>query len=275
MRNFGAQRFPHIHRGQAAGNHIAAISRHVQKCARAQQRLVAHGDEPDGRTDTRAENSQVVVTLAFQPAKSPSDIQHRLPVRLQRESNIRTYKMIAARMIWNRAAVVIRQAHLHRRDPQTIEPPANILLLLPTRVPLRQHDDRRTRVPRAKNLRVHAIVSRPGRFNRARERENIVGQQIVVSRRDGIPFITVLECVLHKSVEEAARVGFFRVAADVFQPPCKRKRAPVGFLRPAHVFVPPYLLFEPSHGMQTIEYIVEPRANQIASARLIRFGSLQ
>jgi hypothetical protein len=27
--------------------------------------------------------------------------------------------------------------------------------------------------------------------------------------------------------------------------------------------------------MQTIEYIVEPRANQIASARLIRFGSLQ
>src|ERR1700722_10625052 len=112
---------------------------------------------------------------------------------------------------------------------------------------------------------MHAIVSRPRRLDRARKRQHLVRQQIVIRRRDGIPLVAVLDGVLHKSVEKHARVGLFRVAADMFQSPCKRKRAPVGFLRPAHVFVPPNCLFKASHCMQTNEYSVAPRLNQIAS----------
>src|ERR1700733_326546 len=112
---------------------------------------------------------------------------------------------------------------------------------------------------------MHAIVSRPRRLDRARKRQHLVRQQIIVRRRDGIPLVAVLDGVLHKPVEKPARIGLFRVAPDMLQSPSKRKRAPIGLLRPAHVFVPPNCLFKPSHGMQTIEYSVAPQLNQIAS----------
>src|ERR1700722_4599665 len=112
---------------------------------------------------------------------------------------------------------------------------------------------------------MHAIVPWPRRLDRAGKCQHLVRQQIVIRRRDGIPLFAMLDGVLHKSVEKPTRVSLFRVAADMFQSPSKRKRAPVGLLRPAHMFVPPNCLFEPSHGMQTIEYSVAPHPNQIAS----------
>lgn len=77
----------------------------------------------------------------------------------------------------------------------------------------------------------------------------------------------MLDRVLHESVEKPARVGFLCVAANMFQPPRKRQRSPVGLLGPAHVFIPPDLLFEQIHRIQTIEYSVEAHANQIAPER--------
>src|SRR5580700_5838596 len=112
---------------------------------------------------------------------------------------------------------------------------------------------------------MHSVVPRPRRLDSTRKRQHFVRQQIVVRRRDGIPLIAVLDCVLHEPVEKPARIGLLRVATKVFQSPSKRKRAAVGLLRPAHMFIPPNCLFEPSHGMQTIKYSVEAQPNQIAS----------
>src|SRR5579863_49714 len=170
--------------------------------------------------------------------------------------------MVAARVAGNRAAVVIRQAHLERRDSELVQVAAHVRLLFPPGVPLRKHDNGRARMARRKELPMNAIVLRPWRFERARERQYTVMEFVVVGRRRRIPRVAILERVRNKAVEEASRIGLLRIVTDVFEAPRKRQRAPVGFLRPAHVFIAAYFLFKPGHDMEAIEYSVASHANQ-------------
>src|SRR5208282_1318179 len=96
-------------------------------------RLMAHGDKRDRGTDARAEDAEAVVAALPQPMERAANIKHGLAIRLHRQPDIRAHEMISARVAGDSAAVVIRQAHLDRRDSQAIQPPADVLLLLPAR----------------------------------------------------------------------------------------------------------------------------------------------
>ena len=149
-------------------------------------------------------------------------------------------------MFRNRAAIVIRQAHLDRGEAELVQPAADVLLFLPARVPLREDDDGgRSLVARGKQLRVDAIVRGPGRGDAAGEREYVVRDCIVVCRRDGIPIIAVGDCVRDIAVEEGARICVRGVAAQVFDAPSEGKRAPLRFLVEAHLLVTTDSFFVP------------------------------
>ncbi len=115
------------------------------------------------------------------------------------------------------------------------------------RIPLRENHHGRTAAPRLEKLRVHAIIFRPGRFDRAGEGEHVVLQGIVVGWSGGEPFVAVCHGFAREIFQPAARVALVRRAADMFQPPGKWQDAAIRLLREAHLFVSEDLLFEPGH----------------------------
>ena len=70
----------------------------MQERCRAHGRLVAHGDEADGRADAGAEDAEAVVALLFEPAQGAAHVEDRLAIRLDRQPDIRADEMIGARM---------------------------------------------------------------------------------------------------------------------------------------------------------------------------------
>ena len=66
----------------------------MQEDSRANQRFVGHGDKPDGRADTRAHNAQFPVTLRRKPRRRSANVNHRLPIGLQREADVRADQII-------------------------------------------------------------------------------------------------------------------------------------------------------------------------------------
>ena len=129
---------------KAGGDHVSEISGSVQKRGGLDRGLMAHGDKPDRRANARAQYAKWAVALLLEPAKSAANVEHRLPPRLHREADVRTDQVIRARVFRDRAAIVIRQAHLYGREPELVQPQADVLLLLPARVPLREDHDRRS-----------------------------------------------------------------------------------------------------------------------------------
>src|SRR5579872_582710 len=109
---------------------------------------MAHGDKRDARSNACAKNSQRPVILLFKPAQRAFHIQHRLAVSLEGQADVWPDQVIRPRMAWNRSAVMIRETHLDRGKSKAIEPAAHILLLFPSCVPLRQHDDSRLALAR-------------------------------------------------------------------------------------------------------------------------------
>src|SRR5271156_2458518 len=123
-------------------------------------------------------------------------------------------------------------------------------------MPLRENDHGRTTAARLKQLRVHAIIFRPRRCDGAREGEHVVGERVIVSRSGGEPFVAARYRITREIFQPAARVAFVCRAADMFQPPSERQHTAIRLLREAHLFVSRYLLFDPRHDVQTIEYIL-------------------
>ena len=140
---------------------------------------------------------------------------------------------------------MIRQAHLDRREAELVQPEADILLLLPARVPLRENDDGWPLFLRGEELGMDAVIRGPGRDDGAREREDAVRERVVVRGRDGIPIIAVGDGVRDVAVEEGARICIRRIAADVFDAPCEWKRAALRLLIEAHLLVAADSFFVP------------------------------
>jgi hypothetical protein len=170
--------------------------------------------------------------------------------------------VVTARMPGYSSPVVIRKAHFDGSDPEFVQPAAHICLLFPPRIPLRENNNGGARVSSREKLRVDAIIFRPRRRDSARKREDVViVQRIVVSYSRCIPFVAMRERVLDESFEESARVRIVRNAADVFESPGKGQRPAIRLLRPPHVFVASYFLFEQSHNGQTIQPCVAAESN--------------
>ena len=155
--------------------------------------------------------------------------------------------IVRARMAGDGAAIVIRQAKFYGGDAELVQPAADVLLLFPAGIPLRQNDYRRTAAARPEQLRVHAIIFGPGRFDGAGEGEDVVGESVVVGGSGGEPFVAVCYRFACEILQPAARVGFVRRAADVLQSPGERQDATIRLLREAHLFVSQDLLFDPGH----------------------------
>src|ERR1700733_7978973 len=244
-------RIPDCFRGEARGYHVSKICRRVQERAGLHGRLVAHGDEADGRADARAENSQRAVAFLLEPAQRTADVEDCLVAGLHREPEIRADQMIGARMIRNRATVVVRQAHFYRCQTEPVQPQADVLLLVPFCVPLREHDDGRSpravvrTAARGEKLRVDAIIFRPRRRDRAGKCQNIFSERVVGRRFDGIPRITLGHGIGDVSVEEILRMRVEGAAADVFDAPGEWQRAALRFLVEAHLFVTANSVFVP------------------------------
>ena len=140
--------------------------------------------------------------------------------------------MVRARMARNRPPVVVGKAHFDGRDSETVQPAANVLLLFPARVPLREHDHRRPVYSRREKLAVDAIVFLPWRGNRAGKDSTF---SLSGSRR---PVVAAYQSslrarvALDEAVEKCAGVGIVRITADVLQTPGKRQNAAVGLLGP-------------------------------------------
>ena len=151
--------------------------------------------------------------------------------------------MIGARMAWDGAAVVIWKAHFYGGDSEFVEPAADVGLLFPAGIPLRENYDGGAGVAGLEKLSVDEIILGPRRFDRAGESEDAVVERIVCCRTGGVPFVTVGKGVLDKMIEVSARVGLVGGAADVFEAPGEGQCAAVGLLGPTHMLVAPYFSF--------------------------------
>src|SRR5580658_8721879 len=209
-RNFVVQRLPYVRSCESGSNHITKICGDMQERAGAQSRFMRDGEKREAGADTGAENAEAVVALLFEPAQGASRIEHRLAIGLQGEADVGAHHIIRSRMAGNGAAIVIGQAQFHGGDAELIQPPADVLLLLPTRIPLRENDYGRTAAARVKQLRVQAIILRPRRGDGAGEREDVVSERVVVRRGGGEPFVAACDRGAREIFQPTTRVAFVR-----------------------------------------------------------------
>ena len=99
--------------------------------------------------------------MLFEPAEGAAGVENGLAICLERQADIGTDEMIGARMAWDGAAVVIWQAHFYGGDSELVEPAADVSLLFPAGIPLRENYDGRTGVTGLEKLCVDEIIFGP------------------------------------------------------------------------------------------------------------------
>ena len=238
--------------------------------ASPQQRLMRQRQKSQRRSNTRANDPQFVVTARRKPAQTSAHIANGLPIRLQRKPDIWRHEIIAARMIRNRAPVVIRQAHPQRGNPQSSAAIGRRPLAratwhsiarsppLPGRYCGREKIAREPYCSQATPIQSRLVnVSTPDSpTSLARRRE----LKILRSTR-AKPCVAGAQSLIHKLIQKPARIGIVRAPADILKPPTKRQRLAIFFIRPAAMLVCPDFLLIPFAYHQAIEYSLA-RANQ-------------
>jgi len=181
--------------------------------------------------------------LLFEPAEGTAGVENGLTICLERQADIRADEVIGARMAWNGAAVMIGQAHFHGGDSELVKPAADVRLLFPAGIPLRENYDGGAGVTGLEKLCVDEIVFRPRRFDGAGKGKDAIFERLVGCSAGGVPLVTVSERVLDKMIEVSLGVGLVGGTADVFESPGKGQRPSIRFLRPTHMLVAAYFSF--------------------------------
>ena len=141
----------------------------MQEATRLCQRLMRQRNAAHRRANARTDQAQFRIATLGEPIETPSRVRHGLPVRLQRQADVRSHQMIGPLVARNRAAVMIGQAHAQDTDAKLVQPPAEAQLAIPFRIPVwQQHHGGAVRTCRKESCD-HAIVLGPGRTNAARE----------------------------------------------------------------------------------------------------------
>src|SRR5882724_8084745 len=119
---------------------------------------------------------------------------------------------------------------------------------MPFRIPVREKQHGSPSVARRKKLSVDGVVFRPGRANRTRESQNIIGRKLViVSGCSGKPFLAGLDCAMRISTNVRSRIGIRGVAIDVLKSPDERLHPAIVIRGPPPVLVASNSPFKPVH----------------------------
>src|SRR5271157_770133 len=242
------QSFPHMVRRHPLAHHIRQISRHMEQSPRPHPLVMHQRDVPHRRPDASPQYPQPVISPLFQPTQTRPSIFHRLPVRLQRQSNVRPHQLVRALMSLCHPPVVIRQTHLQCRNPHSLQPVAQRRLSMPLRIPVRQDQHRWPNLLPRKELRMHGIVLRPSRHQRARKRQHVLPIQPVIPHLVcSVPLLALLRSLPRILPQKAPRLHLRRVPTDVLQSPLKPTHHPVIVGSPPPVLIPPYPVLIPAH----------------------------
>ncbi len=186
---------PHVRRRQAFPHHVREIRRNVIERRRFDQRFVRRGQHRQARAEARAENADVLIAARLQPVHRAFRVEHRLTAHLQRPADVGADDVVGAVQFRRHAHVVIRH-----RQPQSAHAEARQQLreadvAFGVGVPLgEQHDggapivafaSARLLVPdfRGEVARLHDVVRRVRRDERAVEAQHVVRVQFVGGRR--------------------------------------------------------------------------------------------
>src|SRR6267378_1313419 len=120
------------------------------------------------RSDARAEDANPFVLLSLQPRDGRTCIDHCLTHRLKRATDIRAHQVVSSFDFGWSSLFVIGHRQTERGDAEPVENAAGFHVTLRLSIPLRQHDDRCTRL--ARPPRFDWKKPRPGQvvFNRWR-----------------------------------------------------------------------------------------------------------
>ena len=171
LRDFRAQRFPNVNRGEAGGNNVAEIRRNMQKRGGADERFVRRRDARDTRTEARSQDAERAVAALSEPLQAASRVANGLTIRLQSQTDIGADDVVCLRMARHGSAVVIRQTQSKCGEFEAVQPAANVNVRRIIGVPLRQNYYSRADFAGGEKTRVDAIVFLPRRLDGARERE--------------------------------------------------------------------------------------------------------
>src|SRR6266481_6115510 len=154
---------------------------------------------------------------------------------------------------------MVGHAHFENGDAQALNPVAETVLAVPFGVPIGEKEDGRagTGLLCGKELGVHGVVFRPGRFEGTGKGEYVcrfkcgrraTGVKVVIGGGGGgVPIPARFDGILGVSADEGTGIGLVKRAADVLKAPVKGLDAAIVVGGPAAVLVAADSAFEPVH----------------------------
>src|ERR1700730_5681261 len=117
---------------------------------------------------------------------------------------------------------------------------------MPFSVPVRQDQDGCASLAGGKELRMDGVVLRPGRPHGTGKGQNVIGIELVISRRRRrVPCLAALDRPARKGAEEFSGIRMLRWSADVFQPPREGAHEAVVIRLPTTLLVSEDVTLEP------------------------------
>ncbi len=217
--NMVAKALPDVIGGHALADDVGVVGGDVEETAGADAFIVNESDIADRRAHAGAENAEFGVALLLEPVEAAAGVLNSLAVGLKGEADIGAADLVGALMAAGHAAVVIGHAHLENGDSQALNPVAKAILAVPFGVPVGEKEDGGAcavafparpsgdGLARGKELGVHGIVFRPGRFDGTGKSENVFAIEAVIGGgRSGVPFRARFDDVVGVFADKSTRI---------------------------------------------------------------------
>ena len=163
---------PDVARGLAVPDYIGNVGRRMIKGRDFYALVVCGCDEGVTRSQTCADNSELVIALLLKPIEAAADINHALPHGIERTADVGGDGVICAADFGGHADIVIRHGEPQHRNTQHIQEFAQAHIGDGIGVPVRKEND--CAAPsRGKPARIYQIIFGIWRFHRRSEAQEI------------------------------------------------------------------------------------------------------